>query len=677
MSIQKITQTDIDTNGVKSLPSRPSAPTLYSGKALTAGELKEAFDRLPTLIAERFNALLESTGLFDAETPADTLAELIATGIAPAHSLKTFFEDVKNGNLALYLTAGTGKSLAEVLNDLATGISQIQEAFSVSVTGEGDVLTDAEMRGTHLTLHRGISSEAILKDAKAYADARVSNLENAAKDILFTYPTETMLESYHQVSEDTLENAALLSLGAVPPLRENYLPEPILSTYRGSSLTVAWDAQKGELVLNGTLRAADSPVRLAPFEASIPHKYIMLTSFYRSGTVSTQKAKFSVITDSGSAISVPLTQADALEYAPPNSNLFSHLELSTTADTVFEDYRFNLLLAKEHYSRIEHIPYCSRFDFKLPKMLVSQTANLWDKGPISGDGYVSFSIPTAPKNAQYMFGVLARPSAPSSRPYCLLEVYAGDEVIFSNKLMATRFSYCTFDPTSPITEVRVYAAETPAKSVGQSVALDKIYLGFIDYWDTVDTLNYTESVRNEVVFPESLSRFAPLFVGIDEQKCNYFNLEIGVFFENTALLTLDGSLNFEKDTSETGRFSAPFATPADLISKNLYLPSALFGAPSGGVYDECVWFTEDRVFVQSELFAGLSAAEVKQFFAFFPIEVVYALASITRHSLLTDEASLWEPPILRVAPLSYVYFSNDGDDTQRVFAKIQYQIKET
>ncbi len=53
-----ITEREMELMGVASLPTRPTAPREFGGKGYTPAELKAAFDRLPRLIAERFNNLL-------------------------------------------------------------------------------------------------------------------------------------------------------------------------------------------------------------------------------------------------------------------------------------------------------------------------------------------------------------------------------------------------------------------------------------------------------------------------------------------------------------------------------------------------------------------------------------------------------------------------------------------
>ena len=58
MKAKKITEKEIKGLKVASLPTRPTAPASLGGKGYTAKEMKEAFDRLPTYIIERFNLLI-------------------------------------------------------------------------------------------------------------------------------------------------------------------------------------------------------------------------------------------------------------------------------------------------------------------------------------------------------------------------------------------------------------------------------------------------------------------------------------------------------------------------------------------------------------------------------------------------------------------------------------------
>ena len=59
MNTTKITDSEIDTLKVASLPTRPTAPAAFGGKGYTALEMKAAFDKLPLRIIESFNLLID------------------------------------------------------------------------------------------------------------------------------------------------------------------------------------------------------------------------------------------------------------------------------------------------------------------------------------------------------------------------------------------------------------------------------------------------------------------------------------------------------------------------------------------------------------------------------------------------------------------------------------------
>ena len=110
--IEKITAKELNECSIASLPSRPSRPSLYSGRSLSAKELREAFDKLPHLLAERFNALIESLGLYREGEALVCFAEALATGISEGHSLCDLFADIKNGALCEYMSADGERTLA-------------------------------------------------------------------------------------------------------------------------------------------------------------------------------------------------------------------------------------------------------------------------------------------------------------------------------------------------------------------------------------------------------------------------------------------------------------------------------------------------------------------------------------------------------------------------------------
>ena len=58
MTTTKITSDEITRNAVESLPTRPTEAAGFGGRGYTSLEMKAAFDRLPRLIAQRFNYLI-------------------------------------------------------------------------------------------------------------------------------------------------------------------------------------------------------------------------------------------------------------------------------------------------------------------------------------------------------------------------------------------------------------------------------------------------------------------------------------------------------------------------------------------------------------------------------------------------------------------------------------------
>ena len=87
---------------ISSLPSRPTAPSAFGGKGYTAADMKEAFDRLPLFIVEKFNSLLDDIS----REGEDGISADIKTGIRPEHTLRELFSDVLDGSFATYLTLG-------------------------------------------------------------------------------------------------------------------------------------------------------------------------------------------------------------------------------------------------------------------------------------------------------------------------------------------------------------------------------------------------------------------------------------------------------------------------------------------------------------------------------------------------------------------------------------------
>ena len=108
---------------VSSLPTHPTVPTGLGGKGYTSRDMKEAFDKLPMLIIERFNALID-----DISAKGDnSLAAEIPTGLDDSHTLYSLFCDIKNGSFANYVSVGE-VSLAAKIAELEAKIAAVEEA---------------------------------------------------------------------------------------------------------------------------------------------------------------------------------------------------------------------------------------------------------------------------------------------------------------------------------------------------------------------------------------------------------------------------------------------------------------------------------------------------------------------------------------------------------------------
>ena len=102
MTARKITGDEADALKIASLPTQPTAPKGLGGMGYSSQDMKAAFDRLPLLIIERFNALIDDIG----RTGEGSLASAIPTGISDGHTLGMLMDDIKNGSLASYLFVG-------------------------------------------------------------------------------------------------------------------------------------------------------------------------------------------------------------------------------------------------------------------------------------------------------------------------------------------------------------------------------------------------------------------------------------------------------------------------------------------------------------------------------------------------------------------------------------------
>lgn len=126
MTATKLTEAEMQPLRISSLPTRPTAPTAFGGKGYTSVQMKEAFDLLPNLIAERFNALIEdiTSGELADSLPNDSCEELPTLG--------ALFSGIKSGALADAITV-LGASLTSTIASLRADINKLAEKANVTL----------------------------------------------------------------------------------------------------------------------------------------------------------------------------------------------------------------------------------------------------------------------------------------------------------------------------------------------------------------------------------------------------------------------------------------------------------------------------------------------------------------------------------------------------------------
>lgn len=121
MKAKKIYNSDIEGLLISSLPTRPTLSYSRGGAGYSASDMKAAFDKLPLLIIEKYNNLID-----DVHALGDgSLASDIPTGIKDGHTLGALFEDLASGELATYFNF-LGKSLFAHVLTLWTEIDSLK-----------------------------------------------------------------------------------------------------------------------------------------------------------------------------------------------------------------------------------------------------------------------------------------------------------------------------------------------------------------------------------------------------------------------------------------------------------------------------------------------------------------------------------------------------------------------
>ena len=135
MKAKEILNSDISDILISSLPTRPTAPRHLGGKGYGAAEMKEAFDKLPLYIIEKYNELISDVRKYG----EDSLAAAIPSGIKNGHTLQTLFEDVQTGEFATYFSFFGKSLLAHIItlygeiDELKSKVKTLEEGWEKNI----------------------------------------------------------------------------------------------------------------------------------------------------------------------------------------------------------------------------------------------------------------------------------------------------------------------------------------------------------------------------------------------------------------------------------------------------------------------------------------------------------------------------------------------------------------
>ena len=172
MKTTKILTEEICDLTVSSLPTRPTSPIALGGRGYSPTEMKQAFDKLPLYIIERFNELISDVGA----TGEDSLASAMPTGIREGHTLADLFADLTSGALAAYMLV-SGMTLSECIENIRSELSKDRALIAdhnARLTDHGEAIGENEERIAsaegRITANEG---------AIAAANARIDSLDTS------------------------------------------------------------------------------------------------------------------------------------------------------------------------------------------------------------------------------------------------------------------------------------------------------------------------------------------------------------------------------------------------------------------------------------------------------------------------------------------------------------------
>jgi hypothetical protein len=126
MQSKKITDTEVRSLKVSSLPTRPTAPAAFGGSGYSANEMKAAFDRFPEFLLEKLNLLIDDL----TKEGDESYVGNFKTGITSTHTLKKLMKEIVNGTMANYLTVN-GRPLIDNINMINAEIEMLKKRLGV------------------------------------------------------------------------------------------------------------------------------------------------------------------------------------------------------------------------------------------------------------------------------------------------------------------------------------------------------------------------------------------------------------------------------------------------------------------------------------------------------------------------------------------------------------------
>ncbi len=190
MSLRTISEQEMRTAGVSSLPARPMFPREMGGRGFTAAEMKEAFDRLPRLVAERYNELVDH----------------VTDG--------TYLSDIPYGGdvtLRAHLETLTAHSVAH--GEDITALDTLAADSAAALTAQERVLDAHETRLDALDRTAALLHALLMGSVIASAEAEDSyEMRQTAADLPIV---DGVVTSVLEVTGDTIKSTNLIDLSAV------------------------------------------------------------------------------------------------------------------------------------------------------------------------------------------------------------------------------------------------------------------------------------------------------------------------------------------------------------------------------------------------------------------------------------------------------------------------------